>query len=58
MPFRHAGVTKELGDAGGDYGRHEREVDDVTTGDLIQSAAREEGAQAGIEAAVSDAISR
>jgi hypothetical protein len=51
-------VLKDAEDMGGDYGRHEREADDMTTGDLIQSVAKEGGAQAEIEVAVSYAISR
>lgn len=51
-------MLKDAEDMGGDYGRHEREADDMTTGDLIQSAAKEGGAQAEIESVVSNAISR
>jgi hypothetical protein len=51
-------VRKETEDVGGDYGRYEWEADGMTTGDLIQSAARKGGAEAEIEAVVSDAISQ
>jgi len=33
-------VQKESEDAGSDYGRYGREAADMTTGDLLQSAAR------------------
>jgi hypothetical protein len=46
VSFWHAGVRKENEDAGGDYGRHEKEADGMTTGDLKQSVAREGGAEA------------
>ena len=51
-------MRKETEDVGGDYGRYEWEADGMTTGDLIQSAARKGGAEAEIEAVVGDAISQ
>lgn len=50
-------MTKEAEGVGGDYGRYEREADGMTTGDLSQSSAKEQGAQAVTEAEVSVAIS-
>ena len=45
-------VLKEHGGVGGDYRQHEREVECVTMGDLIESCVREGGAKAGEEARV------
>ena len=43
-------MIKEAEGVGGDYGRYEREAGGMTTGDLSQSVAREQGAQAVAEA--------
>lgn len=51
-------VRKGTEGAGGDYGRHGGEADGMTTGDLMHSTVKEEGAEAEIEAVVSNAISR
>ena len=46
-------MLKAHGGVGGDYRQHEREVERVTMGDLIESCVREGGAKAGEEAQVS-----